>query len=50
MQVEFTQHELSTILELVKHEQQHYEDSEDETDRAVHAQLDSIINKIYAAN
>jgi len=50
MQIEFTQNELSTILELVKHEQNYYADSEDETDCAVHAQLDSIINKIYAAN
>ena len=47
---DFTQNELSTILELVKHEQLHYMDSDDDTDVAVYTQLDSIINKIYNCN
>lgn len=45
----FTGNEIATILELVKHEQLHYADSDDATDRAVYEQLDSIINKLYAA-
>ena len=48
--VNLTANELGTILELVKHEQQHYADSDDEVDSAVYALCDSIINKIYAAN
>ena len=48
--LELTGGELGMLLELVKHEQNYYADSEDETDVAVYKQQGSIIEKIYAAS
>ena len=48
--VNLTADELGMLLELLKHEQHFYADSEDETDAAVYKQQDSIIEKIYAAS
>ena len=47
--VNLTANEVSTLLELVKAEQQHYEDSEDTTDVAVYTLCDNILNKLYNA-
>ena len=48
--VNLTASEVSTILELVKAEQLHYEGSEDSTDAAVYTLCDNILNKLYTAN
>jgi len=48
--VNLTANELSTILDLVKAEQQHYTDSTDSTDLAVYTLCDNILNKLYSAN
>lgn len=47
--VDLTANEVSVLLDLVKAEQQHYEDSEDTTDVAVYTLCDNIINKLYNA-
>ena len=49
MTVEFTAEELGLVLDLVKAEQLHYEDSEDATDVEQYNICDSVINKLYNA-
>jgi len=49
MHIDLTAEELGLVLDLVKAEQLHYEDSEDATDVAQYNTCDSIINKLYAA-
>ena len=48
--VNLTASEVSALLDLVKAEQQHYEDSADTTDCAVYTLCDNILNKLYSAN
>ena len=48
--VNLTASEVGALLDLVKAEQQHYEDSEDTTDCAVYTLCDNILNKLYSAN
>lgn len=47
--VDLTAEELGLVLDLVKAEQLHYEDSEDDTDVAQYNVCDSVINKLYNA-
>jgi len=47
--VDLTADELGVVLDLVKAEQQHYEDSDDDTDVAQYNICDSVINKLYNA-
>jgi len=45
--VDLTAEELGLILDLVKAEQEHYADSDDDTDVAQYNTCDSIIYKLY---
>ena len=47
--VDLTAEELGLILDLVKAEQEHYTDSNDDTDVAQYNVCDSVINKLYNA-
>lgn len=50
MHIDLTAEELGLVLDLVKAEQEHYADSEDDTDVAQYNICDTIIYKLYAAN